>query len=58
LFLPRRAAETRNLSPIPHEGDAGLGRALCNPDHTGGNNPYITAPTSSQVQIGGDRFFS
>ncbi|OQU81346.1 hypothetical protein SORBI_3006G045400 [Sorghum bicolor] len=22
-----KAAETRNLSPLPHEGDAGLGRA-------------------------------
>ena len=57
LSLPRRTAETRNLAPHPREGDAGLGRALRNPDHTGGNDPYITGPISSEIQIGGDRLF-
>jgi len=57
LSLPRRTAEIGNLAPLLHEGNAGLGRALRNPDHTGGNDPYITGPISSEIQISGDRLF-
>jgi hypothetical protein len=56
-LVPSEKNRRNQKSAAPREGDTGLGWALRNPDHTGDNDPYITGPTSSQIQIGGDRLF-